>query len=88
MHTVVLVEFEQATYNVIESTGVAEVCLVKNAETAESFEVVGITTAEGTATGQGYHPQGCFCWCTRSIAINFVGTLFCHLSGIQCAFRR
>ena len=74
-------EFEQATYNVIESTGVAEVCLVKNAETADSFEVVvGITTAEGTATGQGYHPQGCFCWCNHNIAINFVGNIVCPIN--------
>ena len=45
------VEFEQPAYSVLENVGAAEVCLVKDLQTARSFVVSDITSADGTATG-------------------------------------
>lgn len=48
---VVVVAFEFPTYSVFEDSGVAMVCLIKDAETAEQITIDDITTMLGTATG-------------------------------------
>ena len=47
--------FEQASYTFSEAAGVAEVCLIKETETAVSVVVKDITTADGTATGMDHN---------------------------------
>ena len=48
----VSVQFEQPTYTYDETDGSAQVCLVKDAETATSFTVDNIVTEDGTAMGE------------------------------------
>lgn len=50
--TVATVSFEFPSYTFAEDIGTAQVCLIKDAQTAGPITIDDITTSEGTATGR------------------------------------